>query len=107
MQIKITSCAIVSLAGGGLGKVEKEEHQGETEVNRLLSHLQGTILGWTMRIDWGSEGEKSFKARYWELTGGNLDASQKFAFYCKMNRSQLIAVFDNSKAFIEKNNEPV
>ena len=45
LQIKITSWAIVSLAGGGLGKVEEEEHQGETEVNRLLSHLQGTILG--------------------------------------------------------------
>ena len=45
LSIKITSWAIVSLAGGGLGKVEKEEHQGETEVNRLLSHLQGTILG--------------------------------------------------------------
>ena len=45
LQKKITSWAIVSLAGGGLGKVEKEEHQGEKEVNRLLSHLQGTILG--------------------------------------------------------------
>ena len=45
LQIKITSCAIVSLAGGGLGRVEKEERQGEKEENRLTSHLQETILG--------------------------------------------------------------
>ena len=39
MQIKITSCAIVSLAGGGLGKVEEEERQGEKEKKHLTRHF--------------------------------------------------------------------
>ena len=40
LQIKLTSWAIVSLAGGGLGKVEEVKHrQGEKKENRL-SHLQ-------------------------------------------------------------------
>ena len=45
LQMKITSCAIVSFAGGGLGKVEVEDCQGEKEENRLTSHLQETSLG--------------------------------------------------------------
>ena len=44
-QMIITSWAILSLAGGGLGKVEKEERQGEKGENRLTSHLQETSLG--------------------------------------------------------------
>ena len=43
LQIKITSWAIVSLAGGGLGKVE--ERKGEKEENQLTSHLLETSLG--------------------------------------------------------------
>ena len=43
LQIKITSWAIVSLAGGGLGKVEKRKHQGEKEKNHP-SHLQQADL---------------------------------------------------------------
>ena len=40
LQIILTSWAIVSLAGGGLAKVEEvKHHQGETEKNRP-SHLQ-------------------------------------------------------------------
>ena len=31
LQIEITSWAIVSLAGGGLSKVEEEDRQGEKE----------------------------------------------------------------------------
>ena len=38
LQIEITSF-------GGLGRVEKEERQGEKEENRLASHLQQTSLG--------------------------------------------------------------
>ena len=38
LQIEITSF-------GGLGRVEKEERQGEKEVNRLTSHLPETRLG--------------------------------------------------------------
>ena len=38
LRIEITIC-------GGLGRVEKEEHQGEKEENRLASHLQQTSLG--------------------------------------------------------------
>ena len=38
LQIEITSF-------GGLGRVEKEERQGEKEENRLPSHLQQTSLG--------------------------------------------------------------
>ena len=38
LQIEITSF-------GGLGRVEKEERQGEKEENRLTSHLQETSLG--------------------------------------------------------------
>ena len=33
LQTKLTSWAIVSLAGGGLGKVEEGERQGEKEKN--------------------------------------------------------------------------
>ena len=33
LEIKLTSWAIVSLAGGGLGKVEEGERQGEKEKN--------------------------------------------------------------------------
>ena len=43
LQIKITSGAIVSLAGGGLAEVE--ECQGEKENNRLTSHNLETSLG--------------------------------------------------------------
>ena len=43
LQIKITSWAIVSLAGGGLGKVEEGERQDEREKNHL-THLQETDL---------------------------------------------------------------
>ena len=39
LQIKITSWAIVSLAGGGLGKVKEVEPQDEKEKNHP-SHLQ-------------------------------------------------------------------
>ena len=45
LQIIVTSWAIGSLAGGGLGNFEVEEYQGETEKNRLMSHLQETSLG--------------------------------------------------------------
>ena len=38
LQIIVTSWAIGSLAGGGLGKVKVEECQGEKEKNRLTSH---------------------------------------------------------------------
>ena len=34
LQIKLTSCATFSLAGGGLGKVEEGERQGEKEKNQ-------------------------------------------------------------------------
>ena len=40
---EITCWAIVSLAGGGLGKVE--ERQGEKEKNLLTRHLPETSLG--------------------------------------------------------------
>ena len=36
LQIKLTSWTIVSLAGGGLSKVE----EGEKEKNHLTSHLE-------------------------------------------------------------------
>ena len=39
LQIRITSWAIFSLAGGGLDRVEKGKHQGEKEKNHP-SHLQ-------------------------------------------------------------------
>ena len=39
LQVKITSRAIVSLAGGGFDRVEKEECEGEKKENRP-SHLQ-------------------------------------------------------------------
>ena len=39
LQIKLTSWAIFSLAGGGLGKVEEGERQDEKEKNHLTSHL--------------------------------------------------------------------
>ena len=45
LQIKLTSWTIVSLAGGGLGKVEEGERQGEKEKNHLMSHRQKTDLG--------------------------------------------------------------
>ena len=45
LQKKITICAIASLAGGGLGRVEKEDRQGEKGENRLTSHLKETSLG--------------------------------------------------------------
>ena len=38
LQIEITSFV-------GLGRVEKEERQGEKEENRLASHLQQTNMG--------------------------------------------------------------
>ena len=44
LLIKLTSWTIVSLAGGGLGKVDEEERQGEKEKNHLSSHHQKTIL---------------------------------------------------------------
>ena len=45
LQIQITFWAIVSLAGGGLGKVEVEveKHQGEKEKNHL-NHPQQADL---------------------------------------------------------------
>ena len=46
LQIKITSGAIVSLAGGGLAKVEEGEHQGE---KTHLDHPQVVNLGGTMK----------------------------------------------------------
>ena len=46
-QIKLTCWAIFSLTGGGLGKVEEGERQGEKEKNHL-SHPQEPDLGWTM-----------------------------------------------------------
>ena len=42
LQIIITSPAIVSLAGSGLGKVEEGERQGEKEKNHFTSHQQET-----------------------------------------------------------------
>ena len=45
-QIIITSWAIVSLAGGGLAKVE----EGEKEKNHP-SHLQQADLRWTLFVD--------------------------------------------------------
>ena len=47
LQIRITCWAIVSLAGGRLGKVEVEECQGEKEKSPL-SHPQERNLGWTI-----------------------------------------------------------
>ena len=44
LQIEITSWAIVSLAGGGLSKVEEEDRQGEKEKKRL-SHPQKNQSG--------------------------------------------------------------
>ena len=44
LQIKLTSWTIVSLAVGGLGKVEEGERQGEKEKNQP-SHLQKADLG--------------------------------------------------------------
>ena len=44
LQIKLTSWAIDSLAGGGLGKVEEGERQGEKEKNHP-SHLWENNLG--------------------------------------------------------------
>ena len=41
-QIKITSCAIVSLARGGLDMVEEGKHQDEMEENH---HLLKADLG--------------------------------------------------------------
>ena len=41
LQIKITSWAIVSLAGGGLAKVEEGDYQGE---KNHPSHLQQVTL---------------------------------------------------------------
>ena len=41
LQIKLTSWTILSMAGGGLGKVEEGEHQGEKEEN----HPQKANLG--------------------------------------------------------------
>ena len=41
LQLNITICTVVSLAGGGLGKVE--QHQGEK--SHLRSHRQQTSLG--------------------------------------------------------------
>ena len=46
LQIKITSGAIVSLAGGCLAKVEEGEHQGE---KTHLDHPQEVNLGGTMK----------------------------------------------------------
>ena len=46
LQIKITSGAIVSLAGGGLAQVEEGEHQGE---KTHLDHPQEVNLGGTMK----------------------------------------------------------
>ena len=40
LQIKLTSWTIVSLAGGGLGKVEEGERQGEKEKKHRTSHPQ-------------------------------------------------------------------
>ena len=48
LQIKLTSWTIVSLAGGGLGKVEEGERQGEKEKN-LTSHPQ---LIWDEHFLW-------------------------------------------------------
>ena len=45
-KIKLTSWAIVSLAGGGLAKVEEGEHQGE---KTHLDHPQEVNLGGTMK----------------------------------------------------------
>ena len=42
LHIKITSWATVSLAGGGLAKVEEGEHQGE---KTNLDHPQEANLG--------------------------------------------------------------
>ena len=44
LQMIVTSWAIVSLAGGGLGKVEVEDHQGDKEKNHP-SHPQQVDLG--------------------------------------------------------------
>ena len=44
LQIKLTSWTIVSLAVGGLGKVEEGERQGEKEKNCLTSHLEQADL---------------------------------------------------------------
>ena len=46
LQIKITSGATVSLAGGGLAKVKEGEHQGE---KTHLDHPQEVNLGGTMK----------------------------------------------------------
>ena len=50
LQIIITSWAIVSLAGGGFGKVEEEEHQGGQEKNHP-GHLQQADLTGTIFMD--------------------------------------------------------
>ena len=42
LQIKITSCAMVSLARGGFDMVEKGKHHDEKEENH---HLKKTDLG--------------------------------------------------------------
>ena len=52
LQIKLTSWAFVSLADGGLGKVEEGERQGEKEKNCLTSHHQDTDLGRTIMMYW-------------------------------------------------------
>ena len=49
LQIKLTSWTIVSLAGGGLGKVEEGERQGEKEKNQP-GHLQKRI--WDEQCLW-------------------------------------------------------
>ena len=62
LQIKITSGAIVSLAGGGLTKVEEGEHQGE---KTHLGHPQEVNLGSTMK-DGEETKSKHLRGRFGE-----------------------------------------
>ena len=50
LKIRITSWAIFSLAGDGLGKVKEGNCQGEKEKKILTSHLQQNNLGLTMSV---------------------------------------------------------
>ena len=58
LQIKLTIWTIVSLAGGGFGKVE----EGEKEKNHLTSHLEqdNVLLGWRTKSDEKEKISKSY-----------------------------------------------
>ena len=62
LQIKLTCWTIVSLAGGGLGKVEEGERQGEKEKNHLKSHPQKNPI-WDEK---DYEGQGGHRSHPWE-----------------------------------------